>query len=175
MKEAGCERIHFGVEAGTDKILQVLRKGITLEMAEKAFKLSKRAGIQTLAYFMIGSPTETKEDILATMKFAKKLDPDFVHVSIVTPFPATELYLLGLQKKIWPNDFWQEFAKHPTANFVPRLWESELSKEELVKLNKKFYKSFYFRPSYILKRLVKLSSPQEFLAKAKMGLKLLKI
>ena len=73
IKKTGCQRIHFGVEAGTQKILNVLRKGITLEQAEKAFNLSRKIGLETLAYFMIGSPTETKEDILKTIKFAKKL------------------------------------------------------------------------------------------------------
>lgn len=175
LKKAGCQRIHYGVEAGTEKILEVLRKGITIEMAQKAFKLTRKMGIQTLGYFMIGSPTETKEDILKTIKLAKKLKPDFAHFTITTPYPATDLYRLGLEKGILPNDYWLEFAKNPTADFKPMIWVENLSREELIKLLKKAYRSFYFRPFYIALRILKLSSFREFKAKVKAGLSLLKI
>lgn len=175
LKEAGCQRIHYGVEAGTEKILNVLRKGITLEMAKKAFSLTRKAGIQTLAYFMIGSPDETREDILATIKFAKKLNPDFVHFTIATPYPATDLYRLGLEKKILPRDYWREFAQNPTVDFKPLVWEENLSRAELLELLEKAYRSFYFRPSYILRKIKELNSFREFIAKFKMALKLLKI
>jgi radical SAM superfamily enzyme YgiQ (UPF0313 family) len=98
LKKAGCERIHYGVEAGTEKILKVLNKGITLEQAMRAFEMTKKAGISTLAYFMIGSPTENREDVLQTIEFAKRLSADFVHITILTPFPATAIYRKGLEK-----------------------------------------------------------------------------
>ena len=175
LRNAGCQRIHYGVEAGTQKILDVLRKGITLEMAEKAFKLTKKVGIQTLGYFMIGSPFETKEDILKTIKLMKKLDPDYVHISITTPFPATDLYRMALEEKIITYDAWQEFAKNPKPDFVPPIWEKELSRKELFCLLKKAYRSFYFRPNYILKKIIKLKSGKELLRKAKAALAILKI
>ena len=80
LRKAGCERIHYGVEAGTDRILKVLKKGITLEQVREVFRLTRKAGISTLAYFMIGSPNETREDIVETIKLAKELDPDFAHM-----------------------------------------------------------------------------------------------
>lgn len=173
LKKAGCQRIHYGVEAGTQKILNVLRKGITLEMAETAFKLTRKAGIQTLAYFMIGSPTETKEDILKTIKFMKKLNPDYVHITITTPYPATDLYRMGLEQRILPYDYWKKFAENPDANFRPLFWEKELSKEELFALMKKAYRSFYMRPGYIFKKLIQIKSWQEFKNKFKAGINVL--
>lgn len=175
MKKAHCQRIHYGVEAGTQKILNVLRKGITLEMAEKAFKWTKEVGIQTAGYFMIGSPTETKKDILKTIKFMKKLNPDYVHITITMPFPATDLYKMALEKKIVSHDVWRQFAKNPKPDFIPPIWEKELSREELFSLLKKAYRSFYLRPNYILKKILQLKSGRELMNKVKAGLKLLKI
>ncbi|MDP2909512.1 MAG: radical SAM protein, partial [bacterium] len=175
LKNAGCQRIHYGVEAGTQRILNILRKGITLEMAEKAFRLTKKAGIQTAGYFIIGSPSETEEEILATINFAKKLNPDFVHFTILTPYPATDLYRFGLETGVIKYDYWKEFAQTPSLDFSPPVWEEIFSKDELNKLLKKAYRSFYFRPGYVLKRLREVSSFKEFLAKAGMALKLLKI
>jgi len=175
MKTSGCQRIHYGVEAGTQKILDVLRKGITLKQTEEAFKLSHEIGLETLAYFMIGSPTETKEDILETIKFAKKINPDFTHITITTPFPSTDLYRMGLEQKIWPNDYWQKFAEHPHADFLPPVWEKILTKEELILLVQKAYRSFYFRPKYLLKRLFQLTSFEELKTKSKAAWGMLKI
>jgi radical SAM superfamily enzyme YgiQ (UPF0313 family) len=175
LKEANCQRIHYGVEAGTQKILNVLRKGITPEQAEKAFKLTKKIGIQTTGYFMIGSPNETKKDILKTIIFMKKLNPDYVHVSITTPFPATDLYKMALEEKVIPNDVWREFTKNPKPDFVPPIWEKELSRKELFSLLKKAYRSFYLRPNYIFKKILQLKSGTELIRKTKAALKLLKI
>jgi anaerobic magnesium-protoporphyrin IX monomethyl ester cyclase len=177
LKKAGCQRIHYGVEAGTEKILKVLRKGITIEQVEKAFAWTKKAKIQILAYFMIGSPTETKEDILQTIKLAQRLNPDYVTFGIVNPYPATDLYRMGLEQGVLPYDYWKEFAKNPSAGFRPYLhfWEKELSKEELSLLMKKAYRSFYFRPGYVLKRILEVRSPKELIIKTRAALNLLKI
>ncbi|MCK6462333.1 MAG: B12-binding domain-containing radical SAM protein [Candidatus Pacebacteria bacterium] len=175
LKKAGCQRIHYGVEAGTQKILNVLRKGITLEMVEKAFKLTRKAGIQTAGYFMIGSPTETEEDILKTIKFMNKLKADYMHITIVTPYPATGLYAMALKEKVIDKDYWLEFAKNPTEGFVPKIWEKEIPREKLFYLMKKAYRSFYLRPSFVFNKIIRLKSGEEFLRKAKAAVKLLKI
>ena len=173
LKEAHCERIHYGVEAGTDKILKVLRKGITLEQAREVFRLTREVGISTLAYFMVGSPTETREDVMQTIEFAKELDPDFVHITIFTPFPATALHKQGLEEGVLKGDFWREFAANPTEGFQPQYWEDILSREELLELVVRAYKEFYTRPGYIISRLLKVRSWGEFGRKVKAGIKVL--
>jgi anaerobic magnesium-protoporphyrin IX monomethyl ester cyclase len=175
LREANCERIHYGVEAGTDRILKVLRKGITLEQARGAFKMTKEVGISTLAYFMIGSPTETRGEILQTIEFAQKLDPDFVHITILTPFPATAIYRKGLEEGVFESDFWREFAANPTLGFEPEYWEENLSREELLELVAYAYKSFYARPKYVIKELAQVRSLNEFMRKVKAGLKVLRL
>jgi len=170
LKEAGCERIHYGVEAGTQKILKVLKKGITLKQAESAFKMTKDVGIDTLGYFMIGNPTETREDIVKTINFAKQLKPDYCHFSVTTPFPATPLYELGLERGIF-KDYWKAFAANPTKDFVPELWGENFSRDELNGLLEHAYKCFYRRPSYVFREILKVRSFDEFKRKAKAGLK----
>jgi radical SAM superfamily enzyme YgiQ (UPF0313 family) len=171
LKKAGCRGIHYGVEAGTDKILKVLNKNITLSKAKEVFDLTRKYGIQTLAYFMIGSPTETRQDIYETFRVAKWLNPDFMHMTILTPFPGTPIYFEGLSNGIIKSDYWRDFAKNPTRGFSPPFWEEILSREELKDLIVDGYKSFYTRPSYILKKLISIRSFREFTQKAKAGLR----
>lgn len=171
LKEANCERIHYGVESGNPEILKILNKGITVDRVRTTFRQTKEAGISVLAYFMIGCPKETREEIMETISFAKELKPDFVHITIFTPFPATEIYRIGLRDGIIKNDFWREFARNPTKDFQPRCWEENFTREELQELIVYAYKSFYTRPGYILKRLTCVRSIGEFTRMARAGLK----
>jgi len=175
MKQAGCVRIHYGVEAGTQKILNVLRKGITIEKVINTFANTQKLGIMTLAYFMIGSPEETKEDIAETIKLALAIKPDFVSFSITTPYPSTPLYQMGLDSGVLTSDYWLKFAQNPTQNFFPPVWEEKLSQKELTQMIKKAYWTFYFRPQYLLKRLSKISSFKELIYKLKAGLRIFRI
>ena len=173
LKAAGCERIHYGVEAGSDEFLKVIRKGITVDQARTAFKLTRKAGICTLAYFMIGIPGETEPDVRQTLRLARELDPDFVHVTILTPFPGTEIYLNALADGVYETDHWRDFARSPQPGFQPKYWTREMSREQLEALLNAAYKSFYARPRYILRQLLKIRSFRELTAKIKAGLRVL--
>jgi len=174
LKKAGCHRIHYGVESANPEILQILQKGITLDQIEEAFRITQSAGIETLAYFMIGSPTETKNQVLNTIRYAKKLNPDYCLFSITIPFPGTPLYAMMLEKGVAKEDYWKKFAENPTDKFVPPVWDEDLTKEELIKLLKYAYKSFYLRPSYIMRKFYKIDSWMSLHSHIKAGIKLLK-
>jgi radical SAM superfamily enzyme YgiQ (UPF0313 family) len=175
LKKAGCQGIHYGVEAGTPKVLKTLRKGITLEQAQHAFDLTKQTGIPTLSYFMIGSPGETREDILATFRTIRDLNPDYLHMTILTPFPGTEIYAEALQRGVIKSDVWQEFAAAPRNGFQPPHWGEYFTREELNDLLVQGYKSFYLRPGYVLKRLIKVRGVSELMRKAKAGMAVLRM
>ena len=129
--------------------------------------------MQTLAYFMIGSPTETLQDIQQTFKIAAWLNPDFIHLTILTPFPGTPIYRDGLEKGIIKKDYWREFAVNLNKDFQPPCWEEKFTCRALEQLVVKGYKQFYTRPAYILKRLFSIRSFGEFKRKATAGLKVL--
>ena len=173
MAEAGCRRIHFGVEAGTPQIQKVLRKNLDLDKVKNIFSAAKKAGLKTLAYFMIGCPTETAQQIEETILFMLRLNADYVHVSVATPYPHTDMYRLGLKQGLFKNDYWKEFAQNPKQDFSPKLWTENLSEEELLLTLKKAYKKFYLRPSYVLKDLLELKSMNELKNKFSAGIKIL--
>lgn len=175
MKDAGCDRIHYGVEAGTPEIIETLRKGITLEQVRTVFAQTKAAGISILAYFMIGSPGETRAQVDESLRLARELGPDYLHLSITTPFPETDLYRMGFEKGVFKDDYWRDFARAPRAGFIPSVWEEHMTRDELISLLHKGYKEFYLRPGYVLKRLMGLRSFSDLKAKARAGLKVLKI
>ena len=158
MKDAGCYMIEYGVESGNQRVLNSLKKDITLEQTIKAFELTRKAGIETVAYFMIGSPQETSETIQETVEFAKKLDSDFVQFSIATPYPGTELYSLALEDGQVPEK-WDEYVYADLKSVDnPGFGTKTLSREELRAWNKKAYKAFYLRWRYVWKRLRKMKS-----------------
>lgn len=175
LKMAGCRGIHYGVEAGTEKILRALNKRITISKTKETFSLTKKAKISTLGYFMIGNPGETRQDILETLKLMKELDPNYVHVTILTPFPATKIYFDGLKSGVIERDYWKAFSENPTADFIPPHWGEFFTKDELVELLACAYRDFYARPGYIMKNLVKTRSFNELQRKIKAGVKVLKL
>lgn len=173
LKEAHCERIHYGIESGSDRILKILKKGITIEQIEEVVRKTREAGIAILAYFMIGSPGEAREDVMNTIEFARKIDPDFAHFTIFCFFPETELYRTALEEGVIASDYWNEFARNPGPGFNPPYSTASLSEKELKDLLVYAYKSFYERPSFIVSRLAKIRSFGELKRKIKAGLKVM--
>ena len=92
MKQAGCTDLFFGVESGSQKILDLLGKGFSVEKIENAFRLAKEVGIRTAMYLIIGVPGETHEDIEMTKRMIAKLEPSSIDISFLTPIPGTEIY-----------------------------------------------------------------------------------
>jgi len=173
LKEAGCQRISFGVEAANEAVLKRLDKKIKISQARKVFKWMKNKGLISLADFMIGCPEEDKDKTYETIKLAIELDPDYAQFSLLTLFPATTLYKEALKEGVIKKDVWLEFAKNPNPAFEPPLWNI-YSKEEAKRLLAVAYRTFYIRLSYILKRAMKIRSASEFSKYAKAGISLIK-
>ena len=148
MKRAGCYRIPFGVESGSQRILDLVKKKITLEQCERAVRLAKAAGLETECYFMIGHPTETEEDIKKSIAFAIKLNPDYAKFAITIPLPGTPLFNeMTAQGRIKTRN-WDKY----NFSLPPKeLYDHDtLSWEVIERYYTLSHRKFYFRPHYIL-------------------------
>ena len=98
MKNAGCIQLDYGIESGSDRILNNLKKGITVEQIKNAFKITKDIGLRTYGSILLGSPGETWADIELTKKLVKEIKPSFTLFNFITPFPGSELYNTAINK-----------------------------------------------------------------------------
>lgn len=95
MYEAGCRGIHFGVESANDETLKNIRKKITKDKVVRAVQMASEAGLQVLCSFIVGNPTDTRQTLDTTFRFAEELHRRYRATSLfssLTPFPGTELY-----------------------------------------------------------------------------------
>jgi len=100
MKKCGLEAIAFGVESGSQKVLDFFRKGIKVEQTIKAFDLCHEHGIGTLAFVMLGAPVETREDLEATVRLVERIRPKSVSFSIATPGPGNALHDYAIENNV---------------------------------------------------------------------------
>jgi len=148
---AGLELVAFGIESGTQSLLDGVGKGATLKQAREAVAAARAEGILTVGYFMVGLPGETVESLVATAAFARELDLDFAKFSITLPLPGTALF------RTWARFIRPEYL--PTLNIHRNnrdlLTHPDLSWSELEGFLTAAYRAFYFRPDYLLRRLVR--------------------
>lgn len=158
LARAGCEWITFGIESGSARVIKRLNKPVDLDKALSVFAAARRHGLKTLAYFMIGNPEETEEELAATEKYMQRLDPDMVHVAVYTMYPATKLYDEALASGLLPRDVWRDFAANPTTGFVPPLWPGPLTARQRFAAVRRLYRRFYLRPRRIWRELTALQT-----------------
>ncbi|MHB8091607.1 MAG: B12-binding domain-containing radical SAM protein [Syntrophales bacterium] len=153
MKKAGCHQIMYGIESGSAEILKNINKKIDRAKALNAVKMTKKTGIECRTTFMLGNPGETEQTIKETMKFAFELDPDIALFNITTPFPGTRMFTWAKENGYLKSEDW---SKYDFSNMVMEL--PTISREKIAEYYRKVFRMFYWRPSYLLKRLLMLRS-----------------
>lgn len=157
LKEAGGKRVHFGIESGSQRVLDRMRKDITTEQIRSTVALCKRHGFSTRGYFMIGYLGETPETYDETVSLARDLDLDWASFSITTPLPHTALFEEALRLGYITDDFWKDYTllKHTKPDF-PHIETEFWDNAKLQKLLSQAYARFYLRPRFLMKRFAEL-------------------
>lgn len=152
MRKAGCIEIAYGIESGDQDVLDKIPKQILLEDIRKAVKYTKRVGILTVGFFILGLRGDNKRSMQRTIDFAKSLNLDVAFFSILTPYPGTPLWeMIEKEGKFFINDFDDLHQSSGKMLFS----HPEFPLPELVEgMYKKAYREFYFSPKYLFNRLL---------------------
>lgn len=153
-KKAGCHSIGFGIESGSQIVLDSINKMTTLADIKKAIKLCRKAGIESVGFFIIGLPKDTKKTIIETINFAKSLDLDMAKATILMPFPGTPVFKeLDEQGLILSKD-WTKYNYH-SSSAREVFKHPNLDWNTLFNYQSRFYREFYFHPKKIFEEAVR--------------------
>lgn len=150
--DAGCWQIWYGIESGSQHILDFINKKTKLDKIREAVRWTREAGISACGFFMIGLPTERVRDIERTIRFSRELDLDEAHFTFFTPFPGCELYDNIRQYGDFDDDW------HKTSCWNPVFVPSGMSSKQLVHYWKKATLGFYLRPRIVMNYIRKIKS-----------------
>ena len=145
---AGCWMIGYGIESGSQEILDAMRKGTTLEQAAAAVAMAKQAGLQVTAHCVLGFPGETRETAERGIEFVIALDVDFAQFYCAVPFPGSELYADAEREGWISSRDWRRFEQNFSVLTTPTL-----AAEETMELRRLAYRRFYMRPRTVWRTL----------------------
>jgi radical SAM superfamily enzyme YgiQ (UPF0313 family) len=145
MASAGCKTVWFGIESGSQRVLDHINRHMTLKQIEDAFKMCRKAGIQVACSFMLGLPSETKEDLMASYRFADKLNADWCQFNVFIAYPDSPLWreMLETGKYTQLDDFLYGYKT------------DEFDYDELMRIQKQFFKDYHRAPNRILQRILR--------------------
>jgi hopanoid biosynthesis associated radical SAM protein HpnJ len=147
LRDGGLRLLLVGYESGNQQILYNIKKGMRVEVAEKFTKDCHDLGITIHGTFIAGLPGETQETLRETAKWAAKINPHTIQVSLAAPYPGTFLYNQAV-KNGWLDAEHAELVDEHGIQIAP-LHYPHLSHAEIFQSVETFYKSFYFRPGKI--------------------------
>ncbi|MCL4472661.1 MAG: radical SAM protein [Actinobacteria bacterium] len=148
LKSAGCTRVYVGIESGSQKVVDYLKRGYKLEQVMDNLREVRDSGLEMVGWFIVGSPVETREDFEMSIKLARELKLEFIAVSTLVPYPNTELYEREEQNI--------DFSLLP---YVCQFKEQSGTEREA-----EFYRRYYLRPGYVVRKFNSLARhPRETL------------
>lgn len=146
MKRSGCYLMSLGIESANQRILDLVKKNLNVELVRKVVGWVSDAGIESCGFFMIGFPTETREEIESTVEFALSLPLNRANFTKVTPLPGTEIY------ELWKREYSQgeeiDWSAFNFYTFNPKM--AKVGPQELSKIQRRANRRFYLKPRVIL-------------------------
>jgi radical SAM superfamily enzyme YgiQ (UPF0313 family) len=129
MRRAGCVQANIGIESGSERILKMIKKGETKEQIAQGIACLRRNRISVSAFIMLGFPTEMADDVMATMDFATRLRPDFLVLSILTPYPGTEIHEMARERGLITaelpySDYFHQSPRMGLMDMSPEIFEA---------------------------------------------------
>ncbi|MCX5667430.1 MAG: radical SAM protein [Candidatus Omnitrophica bacterium] len=159
MRDAGCGRVYYGIESGSEEILAGVDKKITLNRIRETIRTTKGLDMKALGFFLIGAPGENKDTVRRTVRFAKELRLDYVQFSKCLAKPLTPLWKDMVKET--GRDYWKGWILGEEEDKVlPRPWTG-LTNEEIDRLAKWAYVSFHSRPEFLIRSALRVRSFSE--------------
>ncbi|MCW4015695.1 MAG: B12-binding domain-containing radical SAM protein, partial [Candidatus Bathyarchaeota archaeon] len=149
MVRANCKMIYFGIENGTQKVLDYYDKQTTPQQAMDAVKRARKVGIDVIvASFILGAPNETRQEIWNTLKFAQKLQVDIPQFNILATFPGTDIW-----EELKTKGLVDEEKHWESGVMVCEVSPDAVPAKEIEQMIHDGYQNFFIRPDYIVKQL----------------------
>lgn len=164
MRRAGCWHISYGVETGSQEILDHESKKLTLAQIEEGIVNTARSGIHAKGFFIVGHARETQETLRATYELTRRLPFADVSVTCMTPFPGSPLSKTAHEFGEFENDWTKMNLLNPV--FVPH----GLTQADLTHWQRKILRDFYFKPRTLMSyagRALRNPSPKYWMGVAK--------
>lgn len=141
LAKSNCEELWYGVESGSPKILKDIQKNTNLDKIKEVFRLTKKYGMKTRAYFLLGAPNETIEDIKMTEKLCDEIKPDIVGFTLLAPYPVNEYFDYEIMK----NWDWSAFDEYNNDWVKTKTLSNQQLKQEQKRLIEKYQNKITFR------------------------------
>jgi len=159
LKQAGCLRIYYGIESGSPEVLKNIRKNMDLERIKREVAYTKKIGIETFGFFIIGAPGETTQTVAQTAQLLASLPLDYAQIAPIFYPPQTALYEQVL--KDTGHDYWREYTIAPEKGFHLPVVGTCLTRKDIRALARKAYLKFYLHPRSIIRFIAKMKSVAE--------------
>ena len=156
MKEAGCWLVEVGIESGSQRIIDSMRKNVSKERIAECVNSISEAGMISKGNFIFGSPGETHDSLEESIDFACSLKLNYAQHTFMQPLPGSELFETASKYGEFDQS-WDRFNTF-SINFVPK----GFTRDDLIYYSKYFWRRFYLRPRIIWQEIKKLKGMEDF-------------
>jgi anaerobic magnesium-protoporphyrin IX monomethyl ester cyclase len=162
MKKSGVYLISLGLESGSNRVLKLMNKKLTVEKSEEKIWLIRKARIDMAAFFIMGFPGETRDDLRRTVDFSLKLPLLRANFENFLPLPGSPVYQELVAKGELKDIDWRNYH-YMTATYIPR----GLTRKTLKRVQRKAFLRFFLRPRILFRHLLLIKTFRHFIYLAK--------